>query len=186
MKYVSLDLETTSLDPSPSHILMVSMVVEDTKNILPLEQLPHFTCFVRPDGPIVGAPMALWMNGWILKLLAEKEPKAPFPIYNENDWWILANDFITHHFGYGVKTVAAGKNVAGFDLKFLPERVKERFHHRVIDPGSMFLDWALDEVPPDSKLCKERAGLEGIVTHNAYEDAIDIIRILRTRYVSRV
>lgn len=185
MKYVSLDLETTCLDPSPSHILMVSMVVEDTKNILPLTQLPHFTCFVRPDGPIVGAPMALWMNGWILKLLVDKVPNAPFPIYSETIWPSDALRFLNEHFG-PERVVAAGKNVSGFDLKFVPTEIANRFHHRVVDPGSMFLDWNIDAVPPDSKVCKERSGLEGIVTHNAYEDAIDIIRILRTRYVARV
>jgi oligoribonuclease (3'-5' exoribonuclease) len=61
MKYLSLDLETTCLQPSPKHILQVSMVVEDTDlALVPVTGLPHFTCFVKHDR-IEGEAYALGM-----------------------------------------------------------------------------------------------------------------------------
>ena len=180
MKYVSLDLETTCLEPDPHNILMVSMVVEDTNDNKPLEELPHLTFFVKNGTLITGSSFALNMNSWILKILAEN--KGPYPIYGKYTWPGAVLQFLNIHFGSS-KVVAVGKNVAGFDLQFLPIGVKDRFHHRVIDPGSMFIDWNVDEVPPDMNICKCRAGIAGEVTHNAYEDALDVIKLLRTKYV---
>lgn len=182
MKYVSLDLETTCLVPDPHHILMVSMVVEDTKNIKPLEELPHLTFFVDNGTLITGSPFALQMNAWILKLLADKHKPALYPIYDRHIWPGVVLQFLNTHFGSS-KVVAAGKNVAGFDLQFLPMEIKDRFVHRVLDPANMFVDWETDEVPPDMKLCMERAKIVGEVSHSAYYDALDVIRLLRTQYV---
>ena len=42
--------------------------------------------------------------------------------------------------------------------------------------------WKNDDAAPGLGLCKERAGIEGIVTHNALEDAWDVIEILRKFY----
>jgi hypothetical protein len=163
------------------------MVVEDTKNIKPLEKLPHLTFFVDNGRLIMGSPFALYMNAWILKILAENEapskrPEASYKIYGKFDWPKIVSFFLDEHFGSS-KIVATGKNVSGFDLQFLPIELKDRFCHRVLDPGSMFVDWENDEVPPGMPLCKLRAGIEGLVTHNAYEDALDVIRLLRTQYV---
>src|SRR5581483_3412746 len=128
MKYVSLDLETTSLQPKPDHILMVSMVVEDTSSpIVPVEELPHFTCFVNP-GRIQGEAYALGMNGWILDYISGRKKDAPYPVLladyytareeGKANWEEAASEFLDLHFGKEKITVA-GKNVASFDLKFL-------------------------------------------------------------------
>ena len=80
----------------------------------------------------------------------------------------------------------AGKNFTGFDKKFLEKlpRWKQaiRVRQRVIDPAILFTDWKNDKNLPSLGECKERANIEGIVTHNALEDAWDVIQLLRTQY----
>ena len=76
------------------------------------------------------------------------------------------------------KIVLAGKNVAKFDYHFLPESLKNRFHHRMIDPGSRFIDWSKD-LPPSLDNLKKDLITEGEITHDAVEDARDVVRVLR-------
>ena len=80
----------------------------------------------------------------------------------------------------------AGKNFAGFDKKFLEKlpRWKQVFsiRSRVLDPGILFVDWINDESIPSLDECKKRAGIDGVVTHNAVEDAMDVVMLLRTCY----
>jgi|DEB19_MinimDraft_2_1074335.scaffolds.fasta_scaffold02147_8 DNA polymerase III epsilon subunit-like protein len=82
----------------------------------------------------------------------------------------------------------AGKNFAGFDKKFLEKlpRWKQVFsiRSRVLDPGILFVDWINDESIPSLDQCKERAGIKGVVTHNAVEDAMDVVMLLRQCYKS--
>lgn len=80
----------------------------------------------------------------------------------------------------------AGKNFASFDKIFL-ERLPRwqqviRIRQRIIDPSVMFTNWNEDETLPNLHVCKQRAKIEGVVTHNALEDAWDVIQLLRTQY----
>ena len=80
----------------------------------------------------------------------------------------------------------AGKNFATFD-KFFIERLPRwkqlfKIRQRIIDPGVLFVNWKDDEALPNLKTCMERANIEGEVTHNADDDAKDVIKILRTKY----
>ncbi len=184
MKYVSLDLETTGIeDKSPKNILMVSLVVEDPRNMVPLDMLPHFTCFVRYP-TISGEPYALAMNGWILDIISgRKDNKTGYPIYNQGEWIAEANKFLSHHFGdIEGKIPVAGKNVGTFDLKFMPEALQRRFSYKVIDPAMKFTDLLNDDKVAGLETCKKRAGLEPVVSHDAREDALDVISVLRTTY----
>ncbi len=178
MKYVSIDLETTGLDRKRDQILMVAMIVEDTKNKLPREKLPTFACFVQ-HGRYEGSPFALWLNGWIFEALAKKD-ESKYPIYSAHQWPAKALEFLGQHFG-DERAVAAGKNVAGFDIQFLPDEIKNRFIHRTIDPGSAFMNWDLDK-PQSLDEIKKNLGIDGEVTHDAVDDAWDVIQVLRRLY----
>lgn len=183
MKYISLDLETTCIDPKhPGNILMISMIVEDSNNPLPLEQLPHFTAFIRQE-TIEGSAYALAMNHWILDIISgRKENNTKYPIYDGSSWIGPAQEFLSQHFVAGAgKIPVAGKNVATFDIQFMPKGIKDRFSYKVIDPTSMFIDWDADKLPGLETL-KKKLGLGDFVAHDAYEDAIDVIRVLRTTY----
>lgn len=80
----------------------------------------------------------------------------------------------------------AGKNFASFDKIFLEKLPRWKqvigIRSRIIDPAIFYTDWSVDNAPPGLALCKERAGIEGIVTHNALEDAWDVILLLRKIY----
>lgn len=80
----------------------------------------------------------------------------------------------------------AGKNFGTFDKLFLQElpwwQKLIRTRQRVLDPAILMVDWANDNSLPNLTVCKERAGVKGIVTHNALEDAWDVIEVLRRWY----
>ena len=80
----------------------------------------------------------------------------------------------------------AGKNFGTFDKLFLEElpwwKKLIRTRSRIIDPSILFCDWDEDSALPSLIKCKERANIEGIVTHNALEDAWDVIELLRKKY----
>ena len=80
----------------------------------------------------------------------------------------------------------AGKNFGTFDKLFLEQLpwwqkiIKTR--QRVLDPAILMVDWLNDKSLPNLTTCKERAGVNGIVTHNALEDAWDVIEVMRKFY----
>ena len=80
----------------------------------------------------------------------------------------------------------AGKNFASFDKHFLERlpRWKQviRIRQRIIDPSVIFTNWNEDKAIPSLYECKQRAKIEGVVTHDALEDAWDVIQLLRTQY----
>lgn len=80
----------------------------------------------------------------------------------------------------------AGKNFGTFDKLFLQQlpwwQKLIRTRQRVLDPAILCVDWINDKALPSLTQCKERTGIEGIVTHNALEDAWDVIQVLRSNY----
>lgn len=61
MKYISIDIETTGLDPENCQVLSIGAVIEDTENIMPLEDLPTFHGVILSNR-IEGEPYAINMN----------------------------------------------------------------------------------------------------------------------------
>ncbi len=80
----------------------------------------------------------------------------------------------------------AGKNFGTFDKLFLQElpwwQKLIRTRQRVLDPAILMVDWKNDTSLPNLTQCKERAGVSGFVTHNALEDAWDVIEVMRKFY----
>jgi hypothetical protein len=80
----------------------------------------------------------------------------------------------------------AGKNFGTFDKLFLEKlpRWKQLFkiRQRIIDPTILFTDWKNDNDLPNLTTCKTRAKTGKKVTHNAIEDAFDVIELMRTQY----
>lgn len=224
MKYVSIDIETTGLDPEKCEILSIGAVIEDTNNPLPLDQLPSFHVAIKREN-ISGSLFAINMNRELIETIVNYQStkddnekseiikKSGIRFLHEDEVVIdfyyflykngLMNDngsnrIYTHHPIYGEvpsvnqKTVpsdhlnVAGKNFGTFDKLFLERlpRWKQliKMRNRILDPAILFVDWKSDQALPGLTLCKERSNVEGIVTHNALEDAIDVVAVLRTKY----
>ena len=198
MKYISIDLETTCLSPKqPDRILQIAMVYEDSNISMPLKELPSFRAIIFPKDEIVGSPTALAMNGWLLIAMELFKTKmsheaffkyySSFGIPNETlakakkacrDNYFGSLGYITEeaikwlniHFD-NKKINVAGKNVAGFDVQFLPKEITAKFSHKYIDPGSVYIDWNDKDIKSSNKIA-EMLGFDN-VSHDAYDDAIN-------------
>lgn len=180
MRYVSIDIETLGLDPDHCDVIEFAAVIDDFKT--PLEALPKYHCYVtRPDKTYRGEPYAMSMHPIILRRIAELEMGFTYMPHDclaeDFDLWLFQNRLKS-------KIVVAGKNFAAFDMRFLRPLGfgAIKFCHRFLDPGSMYFDPEIDEVPPDTKECLRRAGITTEVAHTAYEDALDVVRLIRHKY----
>jgi hypothetical protein len=186
--YISIDIETTGLNPVWCQILEIGAILDDWRT--PVEQLSRFHCYVV-HREIRGEPFALAMNHEILGRIAEQGKYPQFQFLQPQHVGVTFAKWLhTLNIDPHSKVLAAGKNFAAFDLQFLnklsesycPFKDYVTFKHRVIDPGSMFFDPVIDlDGPPDSKTCMARCGLGGDVAHTALEDAEAVIRMVRNR-----
>jgi hypothetical protein len=225
MIYVSIDIETTGLGEN-TQTLSIGLVVEDTNNLIPFEELPKLEIAIiheRLEGEIFALNMNRDLISDILSYKIARTPEAKAEIVERTGREYLYEEDITKrifHFLYDNKALdggndlfdpnrmvevvngktypaltskmkpyyfnGAGKNFANFDNKFLERlpRWKQvlRARGRTIDPSILFVDWKNDDAIPGLSLCKERAKLDPHVTHNAIDDAMDIVKLLRTQY----
>jgi oligoribonuclease len=226
MIYVSIDIETTGLDNENTQVLSIGLVVEDTNNLKPFDELPKLEVAIireRLEGEIFALNMNKELISDILSYKIAKTPEAKAEIVERTGREYLMEEDVAKrifHFLYDNKALdggphmfdpnkmievvngktypaltskmkpyyfnAAGKNFANFDNKFLERlpRWKQvlKARGRTIDPAILFVDWKNDEAIPGLSLCKERAKMDPHVTHNAIDDAMDIIKLLRTQY----
>lgn len=204
MKYVSIDIETTGLNPEICQILSIGAVIEDTLNILPFKDIPKFHAII-PHYQIKGEPFAFNMNKGIIENIGKyhklslHEEKAAFSesigveFYEEDKIaYALCSFLIKNSYSGGfalnspITLQVAGKNFATFDKLFL-EKLPSwkryfKIKQRILDPGILFVDWLKDDGLPNLDVCKKRAGLSGLVSHDALEDSMDVVEVLRTKY----
>ena len=193
MKIVSLDIETTGLDPEKDDIVEFGAVLDDLGSIRPIDQLPRFQCYFYKD-KFSGSPYALSMHPKIFRKIADYMSAGYLTgknvgddrFYQADSFGAFFKDFLVAN-GYEKKlgqiTInAAGKNFGAFDLQFLKHKTDLLTHvnvrHRIIDPSILFIEDG-DESLPSTEVCKKRAGISGEVAHNAIDDALDVIRLIR-------
>jgi oligoribonuclease len=201
MKYLSIDIETTGLNPETSQILQIGLILEDTNKLLPFCNIPKLNLIIRQK-EIKGSLKALTMNAeliaricsyeeadYAIRATMERNLNASF-IYEEfatqyiTDW--LRTNGFTHGSNDKITVNVAGKNFGVFDKLFLEnlpgwnEQIQTR--NRILDPAILYVDWKMDDTLPSLNQCKERAGIEGVVTHDAIDDAWDVILALRKFY----
>lgn len=203
MKYFSIDIETTGLDFDKNQIIEFGAIFEDPNEQLSFEEIPKFKRIIKHKN-YTGSAVAINMNARIFKILgeydmtknSEKEKFAKLHnIISPNE---LMDDFYNFVFEcYQKQNLPipqaginiAGKNFSGFDNRFI-EKLKNdygmnfslKFKNRVADPAILYVDWFKDEALPGLGDCKAKAGVDGIVTHDAIEDAWDVIQVLRKKY----
>ena len=111
MKYISIDIETTGLDPENCQVLSIGAVIEDTNDIKPLADLPTFHGVVL-SRQLNGQPYALNMNKDLIELMVRyetsktKEDKdlleatSGMKFYEKDKiveafyYWLAENDFV--------------------------------------------------------------------------------------------
>lgn len=188
LRVVSIDIETSGLCPQNCDILEFGAVLDDLSNQRPIHMLPTFHCYFVKD-EYKGEPFALSMHPTIFRRIAERGEEANRKKYNYFSAEKFGNAFKTFLLKNGYETEhdkitinAAGKNFGSFDLQFLKHKTDFLKHinvrSRIFDPGILFLDGDDDAIPGLAK-CKERAGISGIVTHDAIGDAIDVVKLVR-------
>jgi DNA polymerase III epsilon subunit-like protein len=197
MKYVSIDIETTGLDPESCQILQIGAVIEDTNYPVSLEELPKFQCIVEHDR-YTGQPTALKMNSWIFEILSKmeglnKEDRIAYRkqhnilpvnlVARSFAMWLSSNAVYADEGSTVIKINAAGKNFASFDKVFLQKLPswgsQIQMRQRILDPAILLMDWKNDESLPNLQKCMDRCKIKGEVTHDALQDAIDVVQVLR-------
>jgi hypothetical protein len=216
MIYVSIDIETTGLDPLSNNVLSIGAIIEDTTKKLPYDECPKFNAIVL-NKQLQGSPRAITMNKEVISMIGEYlegtdevretlNNNSGYKFYEEDEVvkkffiFLLDNNVIdnewTNNWKSGGKDInsnsrpvtinVAGKNFGTFDKLFLQElpwwQKLIRTRQRVLDPAILCVDWNNDTALPSLTQCKERTNVEGIVTHNALEDAWDVIQVLRNFY----
>jgi oligoribonuclease len=184
MKYVSIDLETTGLDPKKSDIIEFGAVIDDLNDPLPLNELPKFHAYVLPNpelGYYRGDPFALQMNQAILKAIATRKGNTKDKFVNPTDLTVGFLMFLQEN-GMDKEPFVAGKNYATFDGPFL-EQIPNwkgliKTHRRVLDPVMLYLR-KTDQEPPRLSTCCERAGINSEVKHTAVDDALMVVDLIR-------
>jgi oligoribonuclease (3'-5' exoribonuclease) len=176
--YVSIDIETTGLNPENCQVLEIGAVIEDW--VSPIARLSKFHCLVKYD-IYQGQPFALSLNKELFELLHEQPDEVT--ILRPEQVYPCFRDWLTEHGITGTVT-PAGKNFSGFDKQFLYKLpgFKLRFSHRAIDPAMLYWKPDIDDKLPGMELCLERAGLYPAVSHVALEDAEQVIKLVRKYY----
>ena len=185
--YVSIDIETTGLNPEHCQILEIGAVIDD--GTTPIEECPTFHCYVD-HGLILGEPYAVSMHPTILRRIATKEEGHTYL-----QPWEVATRFCDFLKENGLdpeteKLFVAGKNYASFDARFLSKITSwdkhVQVHHRILDPAALYWEPEFDGAQlPDTKTCMERADIPGEVAHTAVEDAQVVVRLIRHAIDSR-
>lgn len=191
MKFFSIDIETTGLDPDFCKTLEVAAVYCDLNDLeTPVEDLPYFHRYILHD-VIVGQPYACSMHRDIFikideglvrrsdypnQLSLKNEFLYPQEVGEEFSGWLQT-------LGFNGRITAAGKNFGSFDYQFLKalpgftDAVNIR--HRSIDPGMLYLTHE-DDCVPDTTQCMIRAGIDvSRMTHTALDDSRVVVDLIR-------
>lgn len=183
MRYLSIDIETLGLDDNYCDVIEFAGVLDHLnpqQDCDPIDTLPCFHTYItQPFDRYRGEAFAMSMHSKILRRIAERESGY---LYTPADCLgSLIADFLKENDAFG-KITLAGKNIGRFDLMFLTRlsgfKENVRWHHRILDVGSMFVR-PEDEYLPSLETCLERAGYNKSVAHNAKDDALDVIRCVR-------
>lgn len=191
MKYVSIDIETTGLDPDKCQVVEIAAVVDSGLDT-PIKELPAFR-FICVRDQYTGDPYALSMHARLFEQIATgRYPRQVIkPNYvelwgNPNNFPMVFANWLRSQKISPVAFNVVGKNFANFDSRFLRRMVDAgciNWNYRIMDVGSMYVRPG-DRWLPSTGECCERAGLypadeiDGSV-HEALFDARTVVALVR-------
>ncbi len=191
MKFVSIDLETTGLDPAIHEIIEFGAVSCDTKDSTKWDT---FRAIVIHERLIVD-PYCASLHQDLWPLLVEGNKLVGKNCDDPTSTHVLKDDI--HYvvpcdlgrqvkkwletLGYDDGAInVAGKNFGTFDLQFLKllHGWNVRTRHRILDPCMLYWKHDEDVALPNMQKCCERAdiALEGY--HTAVGDAITVAQLI--------
>jgi len=204
--YVSVDCESTGICIDNVDILQIGAVIDtipydlDPNKLQDIDELPTYLAyFLPPNGIFKGESQGLAMNAKILQFIADKNKiikedpsKADLFVHpqkfgNRFKKWLLenSNDELRYEKDK-VYTLVAGKNFDKYDRQLLSAKTDIDkhivFRGAAIDPGILMLQPGMRKIPSLYE-CKEYANIESVVTHDALDDAFDVIECLRWHYI---
>jgi DNA polymerase III alpha subunit (gram-positive type) len=188
MNYVSIDIETTGLNPFLDQVLEFAAVADDFES--PIDDLPIFQRLIKRER-VHGNPFAMSMNAEILKAISNSVIGF---IGTNRTTGCVQEDQLLYQFAAWLKMLdydpmnlkVAGHNASGFDVQFIKRLPGYgqvvQCHHRVLDVGSLYFQPADHELPATQK-CLTRAGLGGTpLEHRAVPDALNAVKLIRRKY----
>jgi DNA polymerase III epsilon subunit-like protein len=198
MRYVSIDIETTGLNPQECDIIQFAAVIDDLSVRSPIEELPRFNAYFYKDF-YCGELKALSMHSLIFEKINEAKNKRITFDQSENEYYIkleelpayfrnfLTRNDVNEDYQTGaIALTVAGKNASSFDIPFLKEKIKDwdqiYFRQRVLDPAILYLDLGVDKEIPGIKKCMKRANINmNIKFHDALQDALAVVKLIRDK-----
>jgi DNA polymerase III alpha subunit (gram-positive type) len=171
--YLSIDVETTGLDRSFSHVVQLAAIYDNGKAV---GDLPTFNRLIR--WPVLKhcEEYALNMNRDLIQsAFLEKASLVRTVAADFADW--------LNEIQPGGKFTPAGKNVDGFDLVVLRNPINDfkldRLNRRCLDPGSMYAE-DFDHIPSLDEINKLIG--RGKVSHDALDDCWDVVYAIRHKW----
>ena len=136
-QYVSIDIETTGLDPVKANIIEFGAVLDDLSVQAPMDELPSFHAYILPPGSMMhagdgkhytGDPFALQMNAGILETIAKRDKRrdgrAATPAPGNGPMFLYPHQLKEHFTTWCEKHGLVDKVVAGGTMsqtvKFTP------------------------------------------------------------------
>ncbi len=170
---VSIDIETTGLDPNKHSVLEIAAVIDRGEVGVDWCEVIH--CYVIHE-EVLGNLYALNMNKQAIQRIIKRDRKFIFLKPNQVAGWLT--DQLPMQ-----KYTIAGANFANFDLRFLEKLGWEpNCFHRIMDVGNLYWDYGLDgDKLPGMQRCLDRARIPGNVKHNAIDDCRDVIKLIRKK-----
>ena len=207
MIYLSIDIETTGLDPKIHSIIELAAILDNNSEVL-AEKLPYLRLLIPSrSGDYNVSAKCLEMHKFLWPKLnlgrealiseqshIETKPLGPYEImYSDCDVDDLSTracypDRIVDSLMWWLqkeqnikeKLTIAGKNYALFDRLFIPGIDRLPAHRRILDPGPMYVTINDREVPSMQE-CLNRANLIQTKGHTAYGDALDVVNLIRAK-----
>jgi DNA polymerase III epsilon subunit-like protein len=196
--YVSLDIETTGVGPEVD-VIQIAAVLDEPG--VAVENLETFDVILKHNNFKNAEPYALYLNAGLIDTIRQgKDERITWPriameqFVDKLEEWKAKTLKYDEEYNTGMKGkhMIAGKNVAGFDkpkMEYaaktyanmdLYKRMCKQWVHRTLDPGSMY--FPMFGYNPSLSQINEELGRKE-VSHNALDDAFDVVYAIRNCYV---